>query len=128
MITMSAKPSIIAAVLLAGSSAASAVGLSEGVGPVTLPDANPGLTAGSGTTIATEELIPQTVDAGRSLEMSAAEAVRQAREAYGGKVLSVTQVGTGANAHYRIMLLSDGNVHIVRIPPQEGNTDARPAD
>lgn len=128
MITMSAPRSIIAAVLLAGSSAAPAVGLAEGVGPVTLPDANPALTAGTSTTIAAEELIPQTIEGDTSLEMSAAEAVRKARDAYEGKVLSVSRVGTGADAHYKVMLLSDGNVHIVRIPLQEGNTNARPAD
>lgn len=43
---------------------------------------------------------------------TAAQAAREARERYGGRVLSVSKSGNG----YRVKLLEDGNVRVVTIP------------
>lgn len=49
--------------------------------------------------------------------ISADTAARRAQSRYGGKVLSVRLVrkGQGAAPFYRVKLLSDGNVRVVRI-------------
>jgi len=47
--------------------------------------------------------------------LSADEAARRAREKYGGKVLSVTLVNEGANPFYKVKLISDGTVRVVRV-------------
>lgn len=65
---------------------------------------------GSARSLAQANLIP---DLGRERKSgkSAAEAVREARERYGGKVLSVTREGD----YYRVKLIHNGNLRIVRI-------------
>ena len=49
-------------------------------------------------------------------EISAEEAARRAKELYGGKVLSSRLVDPGdAPAYFRVKLITDGTVRVVRI-------------
>lgn len=61
--------------------------------------------------------------------MDADEAANKARKQYGGAVLSVHRVYAIGDPHYRIKLLDNGKVRVVRIPPEDKNTtDARTTD
>lgn len=130
MIRMNASRNTIGALLLAVATAAPAIGLSGAAGDaVAQLEIGTGGPTGLDMNIAADGLLQQPIAAGATLDMSAAEAARNARREYGGKVLSVSRVGSGEHAHYTVKLLSDGNVRIVRMPPeQEGNTNARAAD
>jgi len=62
-------------------------------------------------------LLWQVAAAAEDERLSEAEAAERARAEHGGKVLSVNLVrGEGGEAHYRVKLLQDGSVRVVRVP------------
>lgn len=110
------KRSLVAVVLLATASVASGTSVPHAAGAASEPAmigegrvSSDGLAGG-----ARNGLVHRVADDGS--DKSAAEAARQARREHGGKVLSVTRKGDSDNAHYRVKLLNNGNVRVVRIP------------
>lgn len=131
MTTMTVIRRIIASLVLAAAATTVAAGASSADTSPSLPVVDSGEHPDAHRLAAAQGgLIAQVFDGGEPLQMSAAEAASKARDEYGGKVLSVSQVGTGVDAHYNIRLLNDGNVRIVRIPPkeQQGDNGARATD
>ena len=49
-------------------------------------------------------------------KISPAQAAALAREQYGGKVLSVNLERHGARPQYRVKIIENGNVRVVRVP------------
>jgi len=55
--------------------------------------------------------------AGETKRVTSSEAAERARAEHGGKVLSVNLVqGENGEVHYRVKLLQDGSVRVVRVP------------
>ncbi len=49
-------------------------------------------------------------------KISPAEAAQRARQKHGGKVLSVYLERNGARPQYRVKIIDNGNVRVVRVP------------
>jgi len=49
-------------------------------------------------------------------KISPAQAAQRARQEYGGKVLSVDLERNGADPQYRVKIIENGNVRVVRVP------------
>lgn len=108
----------IATALLVTGSAASAAGLvNHGAAMTSVADIGVQAQIDIETPLgAANHLIQQTRASGDVPDMTAAEAARKARRQFGGKVLSVSQAGSGQDVHFNVRLLKDGNVRVVRIP------------
>lgn len=69
----------------------------------------------SAANLRADENIAQAEDSRDARAKTAADAAREARREYGGKVLSVTREENGRQAYYRVKLLDNGHVRVVRI-------------
>lgn len=70
----------------------------------------PGQTSGPQTDFA------RPAKARAAARISPAEAAQQAREQHGGKVLSVDLERGGSDPQYRVKIIDNGNVRVVRVP------------
>lgn len=117
MSNMTPKRSIMAAALLATVAATPAVG-SPAVAEAVSPALSAGVRADTGglDTAGRSGLVHRVDNERGGSGKSPAEAAREARREHGGKVLSVSREGGGKQAHYRVKLIDNGNVRVVRIP------------
>lgn len=58
----------------------------------------------------------RSAEASAAPRISPAEAAQQAREQHGGKVLSVDLERGGSAPQYRVKIIDNGNVRVVRVP------------
>lgn len=103
-------PRWLAAAVLMTAAATASAGPAGLLPSVALDALLPGV---AGDRLAQSNLIPRLGDdrsRGRP-DKTPAEAAREARERYGGKVLAVNRDGDG----YRVKLIKQGNIRVVRI-------------
>lgn len=97
--------SLVAALLLVTASAAQSApllaGLVDGLPQVSAPNTN---------------LSPRGSNLDSIPKISPAQAAQRAREQHGGKVLSVDLERNGARPQYRVKIIENGNVRVVRVP------------